>query len=174
MADKTVFSGEGVMIMKLFKSLLVMLLVFGCVCGCTKKNEEEEVVFIPTPFTEEKSLEAAEEKVGFELTLPAGFKPNYFQAYEDGMLHAEVFEGDESVAYIRKAPLNKEFSDISGDYNEYDKTEDVVMAGQNVTIRMTKGKVYVANWRTEEYSYCIGCTAGMTVDEVIDFVEQIH
>ena len=129
---------------------------------------------IPTPFTEEETMEAAQEKVGFELSLPAGFKPNLIMAYENNMLHAEVKGEDESSVYIRKAPFDERYPDISGDYNEYKKTDKVVMAKQNVTIRMEDGKVHVAFWQDGDYSYAIGTSAGMTVDEIIVFVEQIH
>ncbi len=160
--------------MKHLARILAALMVIMCLFGCQEKQPEQQEEQIPTPFTEEETLAAAFEKVGFELSLPANFKPNLILAYEGNMLHTEVKGEDDSYLYIRKAPADPATPDISGDFNDYGRSEKVVMNGQNVTIRMDKGKIHVAYWTDGAYSYCIGTSAGMTVDEVIDFVEQIH
>ena len=159
--------------MKTLKALLAVMLVTLCLCGCQNETKQPQEPEIPTPFTEEETMEAALEKTGLEFSIPYNFKPTVFLAYENGMVHLEQVNEDESKIYLRKAPVNPEMEDISGDYNSYEKTDKVTLVGQNVTVRMNGNKVHVATWTDGDYSYAVGTTAGMSIDELIDFVEQI-
>lgn len=112
-----------------------------------------------------ESLSAAEETVGFTLTLPGSVTPENYVVINGTLLEVD-FDG----GYIRKAE-GKE--DISGDYNAYDVTETKTADGKEVTLKGTADKIMLAIWNEGDYTYCVGVTAGTAEAEMLSMINEI-
>ncbi len=111
------------------------------------------------------SLSAAEEAVGFTLTLPGSLTPeNYI------VISGVTLEVDFNGGYIRKA---KGSEDISGDYNEYEAVKTETTDGKDVTLKGNAGKVMLAIWTEGDYTYCMGAADGMAEADVLSLVNEI-
>ena len=125
---------------------------------------------IPNPLVEYGSdmgsLAAAEEAVGFTLTLPESIVPENFIVISDETLEA-VFDG----GYIRKALGD---GDISGDYNEYGEIRTVAADGREVTLKGNAGKVMLAIWTHGDYTYCVGVSGGTDEAGMLSLVNEIR
>lgn len=112
-----------------------------------------------------ESLSAAQEAVGFTLTLPGSVTPeNYI------VISGLILEVDFDGGYIRKA---KGSEDISGDYNEYGAIKTETAGGKEVTLKGNAGKVMLAVWTEGDYAYCVGVTDGMAEADVLSLVSEI-
>ena len=112
------------------------------------------------------SLDAAQEAVGFTLTLPGSVTPENCIVIS-GITLEVVFDG----GYIRKAQGNE---DISGDYNEYDAVKTETSDGKEVTLKGNAGKVMLAVWTEGDYAYCVGVTDGMAEADMLSLVNEIR
>jgi len=141
-----------------------------------------ENVQIPNPFVEYGSLEEAIKAAGFELVVPtasAGYENVIYQVMNGEMIEviyksAESESGESVEAYrIRKQAGE---GNISGDYNNYAEINEVDVNGTTVTLKGNDGKVFLATWTVDGYSYSLSIDmdgAGMTADEVTALVGQI-
>lgn len=133
-------------------------------------------VQIPDPFQEYASIGEAEKAAGFKLELPDAPDGYDFTVYRvnPDLRMIEVIYSDKSLeekgaveAYrIRKAIGT---GDISGDYNEYKETQEVVIGNVTVTMKGNNGMIFVAVWISGEYAYAIDIDMngnGMTEKEV--------
>ena len=111
------------------------------------------------------SLSAAQEAVGFTLTVPGSVTPENFIVISGATLEVD-FDG----GYIRKA---KGGEDISGDYNAYDAVETKTAEGKDVTLKGNAGKFMLAIWTEGDYTYCVGVTDGRTEAEMLSLVNGI-
>ena len=112
-----------------------------------------------------ESLEAAEEAVGFTLTVPGSVTPENYVVISGITLEVD-FEG----GYLRKA---KGSDDISGDYNVYDDTVTKTADGKTVTLKGNDGKVMLAIWTDEDFTYCIGVDNGIAEEQMLSLVNEI-
>lgn len=106
-----------------------------------------------------ESLEAAEEAVGFSLTLPEDITPENFV-----VISGEILEVDFDGGYIRKA-LGSD--DISGDYNEYAVNETKTADGKEITLKGSGSKIMLALWTDGGYTYCVGVADGAKEADIL-------
>lgn len=120
----------------------------------------ENSVQIPNPFVDCETIEEAEKLAGFEVQLPTNIPEVYvktaIRVIENELVEVD-FENGENQICFRKAKGN---DDISGDYNEYEEKNVIKVKEQDVNIKGNDGKVNVATWTDEEYSYAICVNAG--------------
>lgn len=141
-------------------------------------------VQIPNPFEDFSTLEQAEQAAGFEMSLPDapdGYETVVYRVDADVHMLEVVYsdkalENEDAVeAYrIRKA---SESGNISGDYNEYSEVNEVAVSDNQVTLKGTDGKVFVATWASGEYSYAIDIDMngqGLSSDDVIALVKATN
>jgi len=141
-------------------------------------NDEAGIVIgAPNPFAECSSLEDAEIKTGFKLTLPEkmpeGYSKRIIETLEKEMIQV-FYESGEKEILIRKAKGN---NDISGDYNEYSETKTVTVGSLQISTRGTNGKVSVATWVDGEYTYSVSVgfdEAGLDTTVISDLVSSIR
>ena len=112
------------------------------------------------------SLDAAQEAVGFTLTVPGSITPENYVVISGVTLEVD-FDG----GYIRKA---KGSEDISGDYNEYDTIKTETAGGKEVTLKGNAGKVMLAVWTEGDYAYCAGVTDGVAEADMLSLVNEIR
>lgn len=157
------------------------------------QTAEGENVQIPNPFITCDTLAQAVELAGFDFSAPDtvdGYsykeisaiekelaQVTYFNSDElDGLTDEQLNEVDwEKVDFsghdlvIRKAAGTE---DISGDYNEYPEIYNVTVNEREVTMKGTDGKVNVAVWNTDGYSYAITASDAVTSEYMINLIEN--
>ena len=86
-----------------------------------------------------------------------GYDDCTFQANKtDGMIEV-IFQNDDEIRF-RKG-LGDE--DISGNYNDFSEKSDVNVDGSTVQMKGSDGKVNLATWSADGYSYSIDSTEAM-------------
>lgn len=134
---------------------------------------------IPTPFTAYDSLEEAEKAAGFKISVPdapSDYSTVTYNVFEDEKMIEVIYtnaDGDEAYR-IRKASGS---DDISGDSTDYSDNNSVDVNGNTVTMRGNDGKVSVATWSADGYTYAVDIDMegqGMDADAVTTLVSSIN
>lgn len=139
-------------------------------------ESESELTQIANPWTDCATIQEAEEKAGFEITVPDqlnGYDEKDISVMEKDMLQVQFSHGEETV-YFRKSPVEKEGTDISGDYREADTFEKVEINGRTVTFKEADGRILTAVWTEGDYSYAIGSSAGIEAESMTGLVESLR
>lgn len=144
-------------------------------CGNNKPtNSSDGGDRSPNPFTEYQTLEEAEKEAKFTLNLPqsiAGYSdPMYRLDKEDGLLEVVFENGEESITF-RKAGGD---GDISGNYSNFSEKNEVELDGTVVTMKGADGKVNVAVWSKDDYSYSIDSTEAMDKTAMTDLIKTVN
>ena len=87
-----------------------------------------------------------------------------------GVAISEILEVDFSGGYLRKAAGS---DDISGDYNEYSVAEAKTPAGKAVTLKGSGGKIMLALWAENGYTYCVGITDGLGEADMLALADAV-
>lgn len=143
---------------------------------------------IPNPFIDCDTLADAAALAGFDIIVPDsvdGYEERAITAMENDMIQVLYLHGDDEIC-IRKAAGEEE---CSGDYNEYSEEKTVAVGEREITLRGNNGKVMVAVWTEDGYSYSIGVYAytqhndgvadpesnsGMTEEMITALAEQVQ
>lgn len=148
---------------------------------------QTSAVEIPNPFSECTSLEEAAENAGFSFSVPEtvdGYAQRMIRtmADEEGSAMIEVIYqneitdgSDETSDEIRMRKADGE-EDISGDYTAYSESNSVTANNVQVTMRGENGKINLATWTDNGYTYSIGVYSGdgISVAEMSDLVAAIR
>lgn len=155
---------------------VIMALSF-VACNNEKTLVDEDSVQIQNPFVDCESIEEAENLVGFGISIPEEILEGYVQTsisvIENELVEVN-FEDSENQICFRKA---KGQEDISGDYNKYKEVELLEINEKNVNLKGNDGKVNVATWTDEDYSYAICSNAdgdGIDSNAIIDIIKNIQ
>lgn len=150
--------------------------------GAVSLNDNKVVIRtmttqIPNPFVTCKDLKEAQELVGFSLTPPSQF-PNWlnetvFRASKSSQMIEVIFSSadDEKEITLRKAAGTE---DVSGDYTQYKEVQAVDVDGVQVTMKGDDGKVKVAIWTKDGYTYAMNMKPGMDCKEVSAMVSTVR
>ncbi len=160
-------------------SSVLAVLAGGCLAAAgevTDKTRKEETmeVMIPNPFITRGSLGEAEAAAGFAFAVPDTYGNStvrLIQTSSAGMIQVFYGDGETNNLLIRKAAGEK---DISGDHNEYAKTEETEMAGIPVTVKSDAAGVHVMTWRAGGYSYAVLCREGMAAETAAALAGAVH
>lgn len=140
-------------------------------------------VQIPSPITEYTSMEEAAAAAGFDMTAPEtidGYTERVIQVFnantEDAMFEVIYRDGGEeskNIIHIRKAPGAE---DISGDYNQYAENSTETVGEAEVTMKGADGKVHLATWAKDGYTYSINvyAEAGISSDSMAELVAGVR
>ena len=140
-------------------------------CGGNTTTKISSSVAMANPWEDFKTLEEAQEKVGFEISLPEDWaKKDAVYRVCEGLNAIEV-RFDEGDEVIRKA---KDDGDISGDYNEYASEETMTIGEAQVTFKGTsEDEVNLAVWVSGDYSYSVSSTDAVSADQMKNIVEAV-
>lgn len=140
-------------------------------CGGNTSTKISSSVAMANPWEDFKTLEEAQEKVGFEISLPEDWaKKDAVYRVCEGLNAIEV-RFDEGDEVIRKA---KDDGDISGDYNEYASEETMTIGEAQVTFKGTsEDEVNLAVWVSGDYSYSVSSTDAVSADQMKNIVEAV-
>jgi hypothetical protein len=127
----------------------------------------------PSNYVDCETLEEAIEMAGITITIPEvieGYDDRSFRANKtDGMIEVIFQNGDEEIRF-RKG-LGGE--DISGNYIEFSEQEDVDVDDITVQMKGSDGKVHLATWSKDGYSYSIDGTEAMDKTAMTDLVKLV-
>ncbi len=114
--------------------------------------------------------------VGFDFVIPEaidGYTNRTVMTINGELIQAVYGNDTESDVpdniMIRKA---KGSDDISGDYNEYAEVDTVSVGEIQVTLNGNDGKVNVAMWTDNGYTFSIVANTGLTNDQMTDLVSS--
>lgn len=186
----------------LFLCLTCAILMLGCSAqtsngqaGATTKKPAGSVG-LANPVKTYDSLAKAEKAAGFQFTVPEGvnvggadYAQYYWSTINNDLIEVRYGgEGDE-VCYMRKAGISKgdkagEVTDISGDYNVYDKVKTVDITLEDgreatVTLKGQKNKFYLAIWQLKGakdngiWNYAIGIR-GVPEQDLLELVKMVE
>ena len=148
----------------------------------------EDFVGMPNPFTDNATLEEAEEYAGFspmaELSQVLGFsvpevKNTPFEVtstvYTNGWNEfAQVeYQGksqDEAVLF-RKA---RGTDDISGDYNTYSDVKEVTVKEVSVTLKGDDGQYKLAIWQQDGFAYSLNYEPGGSQAVFVEMIQSVQ
>ena len=120
------------------------------------------------------TLEEAIEMAGIEISIPEvikGYDDCTFRANKtDGMIEV-IFQNDDDEIRFRKG-LGDE--DISGNYNDLSEKNDVNVDGSTVQMKGSDGKVNIATWSKDGYSYSIDGTEAMDKTAMTDLIKTVN
>lgn len=132
---------------------------------------DDENTQIANPWVDCASMEDAVKIAGFSFEVPKqieGYSNQAIQAIENDIIQVIYDDGTNSI-YIRKGAGTE---DISGDYNEYEQSDEVSIGEYQITEKGNDGKISVAIWNDGNYSFCVG-TPGMSAEEIAAIIEQV-
>lgn len=146
-------------------------------------DEDGSGVQVPSPITEYTSMEEAAAAACFDMTVPEtadGYTDRMIQVFnantEDAMFEVIYRDGGEesqNIIHIRKAAGAE---DISGDYNQYAESSTETVGEAEVTMKGADGKVHLATWTKDGYTYSIGVytEAGISSDSMAELVAGVR
>lgn len=128
---------------------------------------------MPNPWIEcGDNLECAAKKAGFQFPLVLS---NYQVRAMSDMIEITYPLDEFRNVIVRKSLTETDNLDISGDYNKYPISDEVVLkSGVVINVRRDNTKYYVAYFAAESGVYSINCQKGMSLNElqgVFDVIE---
>lgn len=167
------------------KKWTVIVLCFAFVltlAACGKENTAPTKpaiggnVEIANPFTEYDTLADAAAAAGFEISVPdsidgySGRVIRVLAAEDDRMIEVIYQDGENKEVRVRKAPGAE---DISGDYNQYDRSEAAVVGDYNVTLQGNGDTICLATWTAGEYTYSVSFSDGVSTDSAAQLIAAV-
>ena len=116
-------------------------------------NNEEEIVGMPNPFVEYKTVDEAQKVLPFSAVVPSnvkGYELKNVSVMSNEMLQLIYKNGDKELKYR----MEKGSDDISGDYNEFKTTKKIKTDNAEVTVRQSENAVS-AIWTNNGYTFSI-------------------
>ena len=123
-----------------------------------EESEESGMTGMANPFITVDTIADAEAGAGFSFLAPEeieGYTISHISYIKDSMI--EVIYGNDNEIRVRKYSGQ---DDISGDYNTYARTEESIIDGLNVTLKLND-KVHTMIWTDGDYSYAVLSVSGI-------------
>lgn len=158
--------------------LALAMILSMAACGEQVKQPlgvDDSNIQIVNPFTECDTLDNAAEIAGFEMSTPTAV-PNWvddvvIRAVENEMIEMIYTGTDQQELRVRKANGNE---DVSGVYESFDEVKEVSINGQDVTLKINKGQIYVAIWTEDSYCYAVSTMEGLDQIHIENLVSGIN
>lgn len=149
-------------------------------------------VQIPSPIVEYKTVKEAAKAASIKATLPSYIPQNYkeenISVISNKLLQILYKNNDSNSSKSKDSDLsiNNEDEillrmgkfasdeDISGDYNIYEKEEDIECDILKVNVKENKGLVYVAEWSKDDMRYSISISNGMDKYELLKIINSMR
>lgn len=166
-------------------AIISILVLAGCSKSTTAEDNVAEATTqaeqMPSPITEYGTLEEAEKAVGFNITAPEAIGECHIESFStisDDVIQIDYTNDDGREITIRKGAGS---NDISGDYNEYEESQECVLDGKDVTLKGNNDSVSLATWTDGEYNYSVSAEdaryssgSGFTVNDMNDIIEGVE
>ena len=130
---------------------------------------------IPSPIVEFKTVKEAENSIKFRVTLPA-FIPENYKIDNISVISNELFQisykNNDNELLFRIGKFS-DSTDISGDYNIYEREENIESECIKITLKENNNLVYSAQWSKEDMRNSISNTSGIERNEILKLIESI-
>lgn len=146
----------------------------------TEKKEsaisDDNKTELANPFVTYQTKEEAEKAAGFSLTVPdsaSGLERSAFRAMKDTLIEA-LYQQDENQVRVRKGAGNQE---TSGVYGEFEEVTSVLVGEQKVEMKGNNGKIQVAVWTTDQYSYSVSASfhgEGIDSETMLEIIAAVE
>lgn len=132
----------------------------------------------PNPWHDAKSIEEAEEEIGFDLEkfsyLPDGYNQEavIFFKEERGAVVRELAknQANERIILEKKNDIIKE----DGDYSAYTKEEKVTLGNKEIVMKYKDEKLKKAKWDMNNYTYSIISDAEIKKEEMLKIIAGLE
>lgn len=146
----------------------------GVICLDTDPLNKGNSAQRPNPFIAYGTLADAAQAAGFDLAVPDaanGSDRCIYQAIENDLLEVIYCKGEDETARIRKAAG---IEDISGDYTVYTRVNTAAVKGVEVTMKGDSGKINLATWTAEGYTYSISVKDSISSADMTRLVSSVR
>lgn len=118
-------------------------------------------------------MQDAVERAGFDFKIPQDDTPSTISVDPGKMIEVTYqhnTDGREETIVLRRSP---EEGDISGDLTEYPEHGTLHIGDVEIQTRKDGDTIYVAYVTAFDGSYSVGCTTGMTSEQVITMMQKL-
>lgn len=157
------------------------------------ETESDKIIKSPTSIIEYKTLEEAINACGFKFSTPdtiVGYENKQYSVINDKTIQItyynakklesisekdlenitfDSFNANQHILSIRKAYGTE---DISGDYTNYSETNKIYINTLEVTTRGDNGKINVAIWTNNEYTFAVTTNNPINTDLLSDIINN--
>ena len=88
---------------------------------------------------------------------------------ENSMIEV-VCKMEDDTLTIRKGEGTE---DISGDYNSYETSQEILSGGKTITVKGNSGIIYLAIWTVEDYSFAVRTNSGFSQEEILNIISAV-
>lgn len=134
-------------------------------------NNEEEIVGMPNPFVEYKTVDEAQKVLPFGAVVPSnvkGYELENVSVMSNEMLQLIYKNGDKELKYRMK----KGSDDISGDYNEYKDIKTVKVGDVEVKVRKSEETMSTI-WTNGDLTFSLYSNGNLTEKDITDIISSI-
>lgn len=139
------------------------------------ESTTDDSVQIPNPWIPCATLQAAADIAGFSLDAPdtyGAYDHTVIQAIEGDLIEVIYEDADETEGLRIRKGVGTDA--ISGDYNQYDSEETMVIGQNAVSIRKNGDLIFVAEWTDGANAYAITSEAGLPAAALETLVTEIR
>ena len=134
-------------------------------------NNEEEIVGMPNPFVEYKTVDEAQKVLPFSAVVPSNVKGSELKnvsVMSNEMLQLIYKNGDKEITYR----VEKGSDDISGDYNEYKDIKTVKVGDVEVKVRKSEETMSTI-WTNGDLTFSLYSNGNLTEKDITDIISSI-
>lgn len=134
-------------------------------------NNEEEIVGMPNPFVEYKTVDEAQKVLPFSAVVPSnvkGYELKNVSVMSNEMLQLIYKNGDKEITYR----VEKGSNDISGDYNEYKDIKTVKVGDVEVKVRKSEETMSTI-WTNGGLTFSLYSNGNLTEKDITDIISSI-
>jgi hypothetical protein len=134
-------------------------------------NNEEEIVGMPNPFVEYKTVDEAQKVLPFSAVVPSNVKEYELEivsVMSNEMLQLIYKNGDKEITYR----VEKGSNDISGDYNEYKDIKTVKVGDVEVKVRKSEETMSTI-WTNGGLTFSLYSNGNFTEKDITDIISSI-
>ena len=136
-------------------------------------SKEDENMQIANPFTEYKTAEEMNEKVGFTAMeigkLPFEVENKVYIGSDFGLAQTVYGIGEDKTVLLRQEKNMGDIDDISGDYNEYPDIKTV----DQITLKGKNGSYSLAVWRDDEYLFSLSSDIPVSENDILYIINSL-
>lgn len=166
----------------MMKKLMVMLLsglVVLTAASCQKKLDpvEEQTAELPNPWVKVDSLEKAYEQMGNQFKVPEYLPEGYQQkqiSVMEGWLAEITYAKDGDQIVYRVCLSEDKKGDISGVYEEYEHSEQIVAGDASIIVSGDGHTVSLATWEESDYSHSLHFSRGLELAQAQEILDNIR
>lgn len=122
----------------------------------------------PNPMQRFEDVEAASEAVGFTVSLPAFDTIDAIFVINGEIIQLKGQYEGQAITFR----MGQGSEDISGDFNIYDNEAELIIQGQEISVKGNGDLISLVLWHTEDFTYSIQ-SEGLSEEKIIALIETM-